>query len=46
MAWPARCTTRGWRIVNGVAATQATMMTAIDTANSQNPSQLWSVRPA
>jgi len=46
IAWPTRCTTRGWRIVNGVAATHPAMTTTIDAANSQNPTQLSSVRPA
>ena len=45
-AYPARCTTRGWRSVNGVAATHPTTTTTIDAANTMNPTQLWSSRPA
>ena len=32
--------------MNGVAATHPTMTTTIDAAKSQNPTQLWSFRPA
>ena len=44
-AYPTRCTTRGWRSVNGVAATQPAMTTTIDARKSQSPSQPWSLRP-
>jgi hypothetical protein len=46
IAWPTRCTIRGWRMVNGVAATHPATTTTIDALKSQNPAQLWPVRPA
>jgi hypothetical protein len=43
---PTRCTTRGWRSVNGVVATQATMHSTIDTAKTAKPIQVSSLRAA
>ena len=43
---PTRWTTLGWRSVNGDAAHQAMPTTTMATANTQNPTQLSSLRPA
>lgn len=43
---PTRCTTRGCRNVNGVAATQPMVVTTIAAAKHQKPSQLSSSRAA
>jgi hypothetical protein len=42
---PTRCTMRGCRNVNGVAATQPTMATTIVSAKTVKPIQLSSSRP-
>ena len=42
---PTRCTTRGCRNVSGVAATQPTMSTTIESAKTVKPIQLSSSRP-
>ena len=45
-AKPTRCTTRGWRNVNGVAATQPTTTTTIEAAKTAKPTQSVASRPA
>ena len=45
-AKPTRCTTRGCRSVNGVAATQPTTTTTIDAAKITKPTQSVASRPA
>ena len=38
-AYPTRCTTRGWRRLNGVAATQPMVHTTIAAAKIPKPTQ-------